>query len=122
MKKISEIANVLGVSMQTARNHYRKLPPEHQQKQGKNFALDEKGETLLIQSIQGKPQNQGKSFAKVLQSDSNEVLAYFERIIREKDDIIKKQQHQIGMMEQKLLLLTASEENKGFFSRFRKRN
>lgn len=111
MKTIKDIATTLGVSVQTVRNHYRKLPPEHQKKNGKSFALDEKSESLLIQSIQGEPQNQNKIFAKVLQSDSSEVLAYFERIIREKDEIIMQQQRQIGMMEQKLLL-TAPEDDK----------
>jgi predicted transcriptional regulator len=126
MKTIKQIANETGVSVQTVRNYYHKLPDECKTKLGKSFAIDEKGEMLLLQHVQSVPQNQNKSFAKVLQSDSSEVLAYFERVINEKDNVIMELSRTVGELQARLELpppepeeikLTFAERLKGVVKR-----
>ena len=102
--KLSEIAKELGVSAQTVRNYFHALPGEQKQKNGNSFAVDAETRLLIIQRIQERTQNQSKTFAKLLQSDSNEVLAYFERVIEKKDAQILDLQKQVGLLEAKAAL------------------
>jgi len=89
MKTIKQIADELGVSKQAVRNQIAKLDLQTSlRKNGNQFAINEKQETLIIQAFSDKSQSEN---ANSLQSELVTTLQSSLRFMEQENEFLRRQ-------------------------------